>query len=297
MLAYSMLLASLVNQNTNCFSKQIENRMGRIFVNIEQPRRHSSTSSSSFDKSSQSLLSASSGTAGQASTRSATGQTKDKSTTQDAWKDISFSKIFKKDDKAIVIIELGKDIKKFNANIETKKAGFNRDQITIQTTLRDAFQAPQNNQVPIANEKDYEKKQDIVINVIGNYLAIDQKTQQKTKNKIKAPAITKENNNTEIIEAKEKSVPKIEKYESSYQSSFSQMSKTLSKKLDIEKAELEYDEKEGILTIEIPHIKEDKKLGKKINVKIKKNKENLETPQNDTKVSAPSFAQEDNLKK
>jgi len=236
-LAYSMLLASLVSKNTSCFFKEmreyihhVENRMHKMFADMEQRAMKIEGAKGVID-------------------------------------------IVEKDNKAIITIELGKNIKEadFDAKIKTKKAGYKMDQIIVK------IKKPQ--------------KQDIAISIVGNYLAVEQSSQQSLEKKIEKPTKTTklqsktkektfryEPNGSTLddrdhlkIEDKEEK-PKIEEYSASYQSSFSQMSKTMSKKLNIEKVELEYDEKEGILTIEIRYIQEDKRLGKKIGVKIKRDR-------------------------
>ena len=212
LLAYSMLLATVVSQNVHCrffreverYFEQAERNMRKMFTKIEKREFKFKQVKNTVN-------------------------------------------ITEKNGQAIITIELGKDIKEFNADIKTKKAGFKIDQITIQT--------------------EQPKQQDIIISIVGNYLALEQHTQTLRQDTQDAKTITDAEATQD--QAKQKT-EKIEKYSTSYQSYSSQVGKTLSKKLDVEKTELEYDEKTGILTVVIPHVQEEKKLGKKIDVKIKK---------------------------
>jgi len=221
LLAYSMLLAKVASQNAHCrFFREVEQY-------FEQAERNMRKMFTNLEK-----------------------------------KEMKFKQvkntinIIEKNGQAIITIELGKDIKEFNADIKTKKAGFKIDQVTINT------QEP--------------KQQDIIISIVGNYLALEKHMQEKTlAHDAKASAQGKQDTKTitDIETAQdqvEQKTPTVEKYSASYQSYSCQVGKTLSKKLDTEKTELEYDEKTGILTVVIPHVQKEKKLGKKIDVKIKK---------------------------
>ena len=246
LLAYSMLLAALAGQNVNghpFFGKMekrmrhMEQRMQRMFDEFDLMGRM-------FD---------------------------DFADMDDDFDGIKFDEprseitITEKDGKAIVTIELGKDIEKFDADIKTKKAGFKMDQITIQT------QKP--------------KKQDIVINIVGNYLAVDQEVQEHIERKTEKPAQQAKtttadsqiatDTNKQVADKKAEPKQQVQQYAASYRSYASQVGKTLSKKLDTAKAELEYVKKDGKLTIAIPYIKEAKKVGTKINVKIKAEPEEI----------------------
>jgi len=154
--------------------------------------------------------------------------------------------INQKEDNVLIDLNLGKGITNFDAKIKTKKSGYKKDQIVIST------EEPQ--------------KQTIVITVVDNYLSINQTTQTKQVKKEKADTCT-------CKTCKKCKKPITKKYAESFTQSSSTIARTFDKKLDIEKTEIEYDAKEGILSIIIPKEKIDKLQGKTINIKIKTEKQ------------------------
>ena len=95
----------------------------------------------------------------------------------------------------------------------------------------------------------------VIIVGTADIVVVNKSIQTKTKKK------------TEQDEDKKKDKDKIKSYQASYFASSSSIGRTVDKKLDISKAEIEYDEKSGILSIIIPKIVEEN-LGKSIEVKI-----------------------------
>lgn len=148
--------------------------------------------------------------------------------------------INQKDNNIVISIDLGKNITNFDAKIKTKQTGHSKDQIIIKT--------------------EQPKQQNIVITVIDNYLSINKKTQITHENKQNACTCN-------TCNACKK--PNIQRYSSAISQSSSTVGQTFDKKLDIQKAEIEYDTHTGNLTIVIPKDTAEKVNGKTIAVKIK----------------------------
>lgn len=142
--------------------------------------------------------------------------------------------IQEKDKSAIISIDLGKNIKDFEAKIQTKKDGFKQDQITIKAR----------------EDKNQNQNMSITIKANENYLSITQNSCSKTEKKEES----KEINNKE---------------QNIFTSSIS-TGQTFTKNLDISKTIIEYDEKTGILTLTVPEEKLEENTGKVIDIKIKK---------------------------
>jgi len=219
LLAYSMLLTSLVSKNTNCWFfaemdkhfQQMERRMAnmrKIFGEMEEQFYKEDSSQTMREN----------------GTKSKIG-------------------IDQKDDTVLINLDLGKGIKDFDAKIKIKKDGYSKDQIIIK------IEQP--------------KKQKIVITSIGNYLCINKTAYIKEKLNEK--------------KCQRKKCKKCKKQYSSFvsKSSFT-TGRTLDKKVDIEKAKLEYDANEGILSVIIPKEKIEEPQGKTIDIKINKAKAKLD---------------------
>jgi len=139
-------------------------------------------------------------------------------------------KLEQKDDKAIVAIKFGTEIKNFDANIKTKKEGYTQDQLVITT------KEP--------------KKQKAVIKISGNLISIYQRSEVKKEEKI---AKDKEKKTTIEYGAEESS-----------------FAATLDYQLNLQDANILYDSNQGTIIVEIPAIKKEvEEKGKKIDVKIK----------------------------
>jgi len=139
--------------------------------------------------------------------------------------------IDQQDDKIVISLNLGKGITEFDAKIKTKKEGYKQDQLIV-TTKEPA-------------------KGKIVISINGKYLSIAQNMEARKEEK------------------QEKAEDKQARHAVSYQSSSFHTGQTLEHALNIDETNITYDDKEGILLIEIPTMKEEDKT-KKIEVKIKK---------------------------
>jgi len=147
--------------------------------------------------------------------------------------------IEQKEDKTVVSIKLGADIKNFDANLKTKKKGHRHDQMIITT------KEP--------------RKQKAIIKVNGNMIAVYQKS-EASNNKI----------HPEPIEGAEEKKDEENKQEKPvfYGAEESSYMMTVDYKLNLQDADVSYDSKEGMLTVEIPAIKPEQK-GQKVEVKIK----------------------------
>ncbi|GAG81553.1 unnamed protein product [marine sediment metagenome] len=150
--------------------------------------------------------------------------------------------IDQQDKKAVISISLGKGITEFDAKIRTKKEGYNQDQLVV-TTKEPA-------------------KGKIVISVNGKYLSINQSMLLR-----QAPAFAKASADRQDERALRQA--QDETHAVSYQSSSFHTGQTLEHALNIDETNITYDDKEGVLLIEIPIVKEEDKT-KKIEVKIKK---------------------------
>jgi len=146
-------------------------------------------------------------------------------------------KIKEKDNKAILDIKLGKGVKEIDATIKAKIDGYKKDQLIIKTTKP--------------------KKQYVAIKINGRLMSIYHQSE-----------VIRE------IEKKEKATQKKDKKETTIKKETiscgfhkSSSTITLKHKVDLKKANVEYDEKKGTLKVIIPCLERQEK---KIDVTIKK---------------------------
>lgn len=263
MLAYSMLLASLVSQNANCgIFREMNWKIQKMEAAVNNEMRVIDTygyRAANQDKGSMTIaleqreMEIRRNLRGmeirsnlekiqkeQGEMRSKLNKVLSEDIPEEAFIKHKNIDISQKDTKIIITIDLGKNIEKFDTKTKTESNTCKKDQIIIEV------QNPQ---------------QQIIISTTENFLTLEENKQIKTitRKKIPKPFDTEFSINSETLilnsNKLEEIKPGVERYEESYQSSSSTKEYILEKKLDIENTDLEYDEKTGILTVVIPHAK------------------------------------------
>lgn len=161
--------------------------------------------------------------------------------------------IKEEDDKTTLHIKVGKDVKAFDAKIRTREP-YIKDQLIIK------IKEPKKQKIAIKANGD-------IISVYQKVKAVKKTTKKCAKKDIRLrqggvyPESCRRVGQDEKKDVKEKVV--------SYGASESSETMRLKHKIDLKKADVEYDKKEGILKVIIP-VLQSEKHDKKIEVKIKK---------------------------
>jgi len=187
-------------------------------------------------------------------------------------------KMEQKDGSIIISMDLGKNIKSFDGQIQTKKDGFKNDQIIVKTednasqilTIKaddNYLSVTQSTQTKVEKTETVDSK-DVIDKSVKKESKEATKKESKLENKKRA-ADKQEDSMPSYAKASE-DMPEIKNYAMGISQSMCTTGRTIDTKLDISKTSIEYDEKTGILTIVIPQELKQEKLGKNIDVKIKK---------------------------